>query len=669
MSQTKPQVYCPNPHCTAPLNNWGDVVCTACQSPLVYRYFWAVGQAAEQAAVGTQMAGRYYVAAPQIWLDTQPSLRPEVPDEWSEAVLPYLFLYPQRLHVPEVYGFCPQAVAAHEPELAPLESELLEPKLLEPELLESESLKPESLEPESLVYPTFLLENVPIDSSGNLLPSIAQVWEQTSAVRQVYWLWQLLQLWQPLSQQGVAASLLVASNLRVEGWRVRLCQLYQDAEVLPPEVTLSLSELGEAWAGWVATAKPEVSSGLQAIVGQMQTGAADLSATSAKLNQLLLAQAAQLPLRLKIAGGTDTGPQRSHNEDTCYPLTLNSATPNNSTSTEGIVPRVAIVCDGIGGHEGGEVASQMAVQSLTLQVQALLTEIKQQEELADPDLLAEQLTAIVRVVNNLVAAQNDTQGREDRRRMGTTLMMAVQLPQPIHLADNSIAENGHELYLVNVGDSRAYWITPRYCQQLTVDDDVAARETRLGRSLYREALVRPDCGALTQAIGTRDSQYLNPTVQRFILEEDGVLLLCSDGLSDNGLVEQSWQQYGPDVVSGKLALEDAIQAWIDLANRRNGYDNTSIVLLHCHVSSASPGVALPKTSPGRDVEWSASSKALFEEADHPAPVLSNVARSVRSGVLIGLLLLLVGGGAGLWAWSQIDPPGFQHLRDRVLPKP
>ena len=640
MSQTKPQVYCPNPHCTAPLNNWGDVACATCQTTLAYRYFWAVGQAAERSDVGTQVAGRYYVAAPQVWLDTQPSLPPDVPDEWSEAVLPYLFLYPHRLHVPEVFGFClaePPALGQGfvEPEVEPSQADLI-----------------------------FLLENVPLDSSGCLLPSIAQVWEQASAARQVYWLWQMLQLWKPLTEHGVAASLLVASNLRVEGWRVRLCQLYQDAEILPPEAALGLRELAEAWAEWVAAAKPEISGGLQAIVRQMQTGEADWTETTAKLNHLLLEQAAQMPLRLKIAGGTDTGPQRSHNEDTCYPLTL-----NNSATTEVIVPRLAIVCDGIGGHEGGEVASQLAVQSLKMQIQALFTEIKQQEELAAPDLIAEQLAAIIRVVNNLVAAQNDTQGREDRRRMGTTLMMAVQLPQRIHLADNSIAENGHELYLVNVGDSRAYWITPRYCQQLTVDDDVAARETRLGRSLYREALLRPDSGALTQAIGTRDAQYLNPTVQRFILEEDGVLLLCSDGLSDNGLVEQSWQQYAADVVSGKQPLEDAIQAWIDLANQRNGYDNTSIVLLHCRVSSPTPDVSLPKATAGRDSEWSASSKALFEEADRPTVGSSNVVRSARSGVLIGLLLLLLGGGGGLFAWSQLNPTGFQQLRDRVLPKP
>jgi protein phosphatase len=55
------------------------------------------------------------------------------------------------------------------------------------------------------------------------------MWTQASAVRQVYWLWQILELWTPLEELGVASSLLVPDNLRVEGWRLRLRELYTDA--------------------------------------------------------------------------------------------------------------------------------------------------------------------------------------------------------------------------------------------------------------------------------------------------------------------------------------------------------------------------------------------------------------------------------------------------------
>lgn len=632
MSASKPQLCCPNPTCAAPLNPLGTLACVSCDTPLIYRYLWAVGQHLEHSPVGGQIAGRYYVTAPQVWLDTQPGLPPDVPLEWSDDVLPYLHLYPQRLHIPEVYGFCPQ-------------------------------------EDEAPAKTTFLLENVPLDDKGNLLPAIAHAWSQATALRQLYWLWQLLQLWTPLLEQGVASSLLAANNIRVEGWRVRLCQLFDDADILAGSeaadvaLTPKLADLANRWLEWIANAKPDVAEPLQALCHLMKEDSVELSTIAAQLNQLLLQQAAQLPLRVQIVGATDTGPQRSHNEDACYPVTL-----TDKAQPEALASQLAIVCDGIGGHEGGEVASQIAVRSLKLQAQALLAEVEAQTELVSPELLIQQLEASVRVVNNLIASQNDTQGREDRRRMGTTLVMALQVPQRLVTVDSSIG-NGHELYLVNVGDSRAYWMTPRYCHLLTVDDDVATREVRLGRSLYREALQRPDAGALTQAIGTRDAEFLQPTIQRFILEEDGVLLLCSDGLSDRGLIEASWAEYTDAILKGKHSLELAAKTWIELANQKTGHDNTSVVLLRCNVSSALPEPSLPRASRRSESEWSAASRALVQ--DEPAVQPTSPSRDSRSRqlVLLGGLLafLLFGSGIGLAVWSQLNPTGFQQFRERVLP--
>ena len=70
--------------------------------------------------------------------------------------------------------------------------------------------------------------------------------------------------------------------------------------------------------------------------------------------------------------------------------------------------------------------------------------------------------------------------------------MALHLPQTLGQTDSETTT--HELYVAHVGDSRAYWITPTRCQCLTVDDDVATREVRMERGLYREALQRPDAG-------------------------------------------------------------------------------------------------------------------------------------------------------------------------------
>jgi serine/threonine protein phosphatase PrpC len=604
-----------------------------------------------------------------------PELPPEASEQLTGNILPYLRLYPHRLHVPEVYGVC--------------------------QLRESV--------PESVVI---LLENVPIDPSGELYPSIEAMWTQASAVRQVYWLWQILELWTPLEEMGVASSLLFPDNLRVEGWRLRLRELYTDividkepafatastdsgasssdvlatetssggsAALIKPPVKASLQQLGECWESWCRKASVSVASQLREIAEQLQTEKPSLKAIASDLNQLLIEQAARQPLRLRVAGATDTGPQHDHNEDSCFPLSWDLST-DLSQPRDPLIPHLSVVCDGIGGHEGGEVASQLAVQSIKLQVRALLAELAEDPEIMTPELVTEQLSAIIRVANNLIASRNDEQERESRRRMATTLIMALQLPQIVKMPDGE--GNAHELYIASVGDSRAYWITPRYCQQLTVDDDVATREVRMGRRLYREALQRPDAGALTQAVGTRDAELLRPTVRRFILEEDGLLLLCSDGLSDNNWLEELCVDYPRDIFSGKLSLEAAVQSLIDLANQRNGHDNTSVVLTYCAVSPQYPAVLnlgeipLGSNSYGFNLETEfsgsgqafESSELVPSEQTEPAATPSGEWFKVIVGVVGVLLVLLSAGAALLTAQWLINPDGFNKMRDRMFPK-
>lgn len=593
------------------------------------RYIWASDPASAQISPGVLIHDRYQVIAPQIWLDTQPEAPPFVPQELPEEIIPYLRLFPQRLHIPEVYGV---AVLGEEPDTAEV----------------------------------ILLENVPIDPEGNLYPAIAEQWHHTKAVRQVYWLWQILQLWTPLAELGVASSLLIPENIRVQGWRVRLLELFSDRTISTyPQP--SLAALCDCWLEWIAGSHPSVLGRLEQIWQQIGDPQKSLDDISLELNQLLLEKAAELPLRLQVAGGTDQGPMRSSNEDSCYPTEsdLRSLTePPNDL----LIPNFTLVCDGIGGHEGGEVASLMALQTLKLQVRALLIEIAQQTEIVPPHIICEQITAIIRVVNDLIAKQNDSQGREMRQRMGTTLVMGLQIPQKINKPDGTVLENAHELYIASVGDSRVYWMTADYCQQLTIDDDVATREVRLGRSLYREALRRVDGGALTQALGTREAQILRPAIQRFILEEDGILLLCSDGLSDKNTVEQSWQEFAKPVLKNKISLEAAVQSWIDLANEKNGHDNTSITLTRCLLSPEPPVLFEPKkveaekpTAPYPvETELTEASKALlYSPATQPEAGETVDVQTVKQGtwltVLTTLAILAALGLIGYGFWRSFIP--------------
>ncbi len=657
--------------------------------PLTNPYLWAAGSAAAKIEVGEEVADRYQVIAPQIWQDTLPELPREIPEELKDNIVPYLRLYPQRLHIPEVYGVC--------------------------ELPESG--------PDSTVI---LLENVPIQISGELYPSIELGWSKASAVRQVYWLWQIWELWKPLKELGVASSLLVPDNLRVEGWRIRLLQLYADnaqeeftqlstettassgdsavetveeaaIALINSPVTASLQQLGEQWAIWCRKTSG-MAEQLQEIVGQLQSEKPPLNAIASQLNQLLLEKAALQPLRLQVAGATDPGPNQNHNEDTCYPTAADLPTDSNQPS-DPLIPHLSIVCDGIGGHEGGEVASKMVVESIKLQVRGLLAELAEDPEIMTPELVAQQLEAIIRVANNLLASSNDQQARESRRRMGTTITMALQLPQKV-LTKKGMG-NAHELYIASVGDSRAYWMTPRYCQQLTVDDDVVTREVKMARSLKTEALERSDAGALTQAVGPRDGEFLRPTVKRFILEEDGLLLLCSDGLSDNDWLEQLYRDYPRDVFSEKLSLEAAVESLIDLANQKNGHDNTSVVLTYCGVTPECPVVLnlgeIGKESDSYGINFSNSQtfaptplnqtgvngdlqELATDSSEEPAVGALATTNTTRSelltargrwfkamlGVVGVLVVLLSSATALLTAQWLMDPEGFKEMRQRLF---
>lgn len=590
------------------------------------QYLWALGEGVRDIDPGQLVDDRYEIKSACLWLDTQPDQPPKVPDTLPNFAQPYLQAYPHRLHLSGIYGICYTAEG----------------------------------------NPVLLLDNIPVDRGGKLFPTLHQAWESTTSFRQAYWCWQLIELWTILSKLGVAASLLKSSNIRVEGWRVRLIAFTSN----PPQPTLD--DLSAVWSTLIPKAHPRVAKVLETVCQRMQAENIEVDDIKDQLNRLMLSQAQTLSLNLHIAGATNPGPQQPRNEDACYP----SRTEFKRTSTADLpaLPRIAIVCDGIGGHEGGEIASQTVVRSLQLQLRSLITEAAEQTEPLPPDLVMEQMEAAIRVANNLVASQNDQQGRADRQRMGTTLVAALHLPQRIPVGNGGFEEI-NELYLAHVGDSRAYWITPEYCHQLTVDDDIAGREVTAGRSLLSAAQQREDAGSLTQAMGTREADTLKPHVQRFILDEEGVLMLCSDGLSDHRRVEESWANYIGLIIKNIVSLDSAVDSWIELANQKNGHDNVAVVLMHCQVtSSEAPPKPTSVVDPGRLVtqqdnpqtELTEASKALlYGEADgvedsRPEPPLDEgkPSRSWQPTItaILTVTSIIILAITGIFLWQTFKPP-------------
>ena len=503
--------------------------------PLISRYLWAAERQATWIPADRLVEDRYHVISPQLWLDTKPQEPPEILSPLPRQALAYAHLYQYKLHLPQIHGFC--------------------------------SLKRSG---ETVEIP--LLDNIPIDDEGKLLPSLVEAWSTATPLNQAYWLWQAIDLWAPLAGTGVLSSLSVMDNLRIDGWCLRLCELM-------PEYTtgnkVTLSTLGTLWLQTLPGTAPEIADRLRALFIKMQAEKASLRDVATELNQIVLEQAAQLPLGWQIAGGTDAGATHQHNEDSYYPTPLELA----HDPTGG---KIAIICDGVAGHEGGEVASQMAVKLLKIQTQNLFDDLLNSREIVSPAQICSTIAAIVRVANNTITVQNQSQGREDRRRMGTTMVMAIQVNQPI--SSPTGVGNSHEIYIAHVGDSRAYWITPQRCQLLTIDDDIATREVKQGRDVPWHSASRPDATALTQALGMKPGELIHPTVQRFMAIEDGILLLCSDGLSDRHLVESSWQDYATRILQTDIPLTEAVQSWLALAHRQNGDDNISLVLMSCKVS-------------------------------------------------------------------------------------
>ena len=569
-------------------------------------YLWVVGDGIDYLPVDELVGQRYRVVAPHLWLDTQPDQRPDGPDGWPPQALPYLQTYPLRLHVPTLYGILQPGLAA----------------------------------------PLLLLENAPIHpQAGVLFPAIETVLAETTPLRQMHWIWQTWDLWQRLEPYGLRRSLIQPQNLRVEGWRIRLLELY------PDDPTPNLADLANLWQAWLVPLQVSISEPLAALIADLKADRMDADTLEQRLNQLLLGQSALRPGRFALAGATTSGPTPPRNEDTCWPdgITL------DAQSAAGL--QVGIVCDGVGGHEGGEIASRLAIQSLKLQLQTLLAEVEKETQILPPQVVIQQIGAVLRIVNDLISFQNDNQSRVGRQRMGTTLVMAVLVPQRVstHGGERRVTE----IYLAHIGDSRAYWITPDYCHLLTVDDDIAGREVRAGRQTLSQALERSDAGALTQALGTRSGDYFQPHIQRFMLDETGVLLLCSDGLSDHYRIEEAWANYIGLIVKDIVTLESAVVSWLELANQKNGHDNAAVVLLQ-HRIAAPDSVPPDSVAVDDATRRPAAGATLYGETQDTEevsdPLLTRRPKAVPLWVLLLSGAILITAVASWWFTRPIPAP-------------
>jgi protein phosphatase len=237
-------------------------------------------------------------------------------------------------------------------------------------------------------------------------------------------------------------------------------------------------------------------------------------------------------MRLSSFAGTDVGRARSGNEDSYF-----------------CGGTVFAVADGLGGHQGGEVASAAAVEPLA----AL-----DGREFAGPGEAAEALAAAIREGNAAILER--AAGDPGLWGMGTTVTAAA------------LAGDRH-LQLAHVGDSRAYLLRDGSLDQLTTDHTVVGELVRRGRLTPEQAAIHPERSILTRAVGL-DPRVPVDTPDPLELRDGDQVLLCSDGLTeavDDGRIAE--------LLSAADDGEAACRSMIDAANAAGGPDNITVVLL------------------------------------------------------------------------------------------
>jgi serine/threonine protein phosphatase PrpC len=250
---------------------------------------------------------------------------------------------------------------------------------------------------------------------------------------------------------------------------------------------------------------------------------------------------------IELHAAVDPGRARSNNED--------------SVATEDGVA-LAVLADGMGGYNAGEVASNMATTFIRTELGRWLREAS----VTASD--AEVRRAMDICVDNANRAIfNAANSNPQYAGMGTTLVVAV-------FRDN-------RLLLGHVGDSRCYRLRAGRLQQITRDHSLLQEQIDAGLITPEQAAFSANKNLVTRAVGVEDTVLLE-THQHDVLPSD-VFLLCSDGLSDM-LDDAAIAQ----VLLAHDSLESCTHALIDAANDAGGKDNISVILARASGGTAAP---------------------------------------------------------------------------------
>lgn len=246
---------------------------------------------------------------------------------------------------------------------------------------------------------------------------------------------------------------------------------------------------------------------------------------------------------LKSVFLTNKGKVRTHNEDHGGIYEKN----------DGLT--LAIVCDGMGGHQAGDIASKLAVEKM----EAYWNE---EEVFSSPNDTETWLkNKIVQVNSDLYQYASE---HTECNGMGTTIVAAV--------CTSSYVTIGH------VGDSRCYLSSEEQIKQLTDDHSFVNELVKSGQISKEDAEHHPRKNVILQALGTEQSVKVD--IRTLPLEEDGYLLLCSDGLTN----KVSDEELISILHNSEMLLQEKAEQMINLANEYGGEDNISVAIVNLSVT-------------------------------------------------------------------------------------
>jgi len=248
--------------------------------------------------------------------------------------------------------------------------------------------------------------------------------------------------------------------------------------------------------------------------------------------------------RVRFAGDTNIGRKRDHNEDSI-------ALPETGE-------RLAIVCDGMGGHASGEVASRLAVELVVDH----FTETGKQQILTWPYKVDRDLRKdINRMVTGVMLANLEIWERSQRearfKGMGTTCVA-------LYFLDD-------HLIIGHVGDSRCYRMRGTELTQMTEDHSLINDYIRMKRVTPEEAENWPHKNVIVRALGMKESVQVDVLTEKPHVGD--TYLLCSDGLT--GMIKDDQIQH---ILMTERDLDRAVDRLITAANEEGGVDNISVVL-------------------------------------------------------------------------------------------